>query len=148
MGTQHSHTRTRKIIPLPFQRSALHSRQVFTMCITKECADPTQPGVWWREDDKWVRYNAKHSEAILSAYRQLNASANPQQTTIVPLGPIASSIHPSGHSYTVVLPQLKQKNDGSGYSRDVKIVHAPVSASKNPSAKASSASEHILGKSK
>lgn len=96
------------------------------MCITKECADPTSPGVWWREDDKWIRYNAQHSEAILASFRQLNNSTHPQQTVLVPLGSIASCKHPSGHSYTVVLPELVQRNDRSGYTREVKIVDASV----------------------
>lgn len=93
------------------------------MCITKECADPTEPGVWWREDDKWVRYNAQHSDAILASFRQLNNSTH---QVLVPLGAIASGIHPSGHSYTVVLPELVQRNDRSGYTREVKIVDASV----------------------
>ena len=101
------------------------------MCITLTCADPTQPGVWWRKEDKWVRYPPQIAQAILVAGA---AGAKKQVAGLLPLGQIASSAKYShGPTYNINLRtmrinlRMKQTNASSGYSRDVKIVPQSVS---------------------
>lgn len=89
------------------------------MCITHACADPTQPGVWWREDDRWVRYPRRIEQAILVAEA---AGTEKQQAELLPLGQIVSAKYPHGPTYNINLRTMAQTNASSGYSRDVKIV--------------------------
>ena len=98
------------------------------MCITCACADPTQPGVWWREDDRWVRYPAHLEQAILAA------KFAGQHAVVLPLGQITSAKFPHGATYTINLGTMQQSNASSGYIRDVLIVPQDITATPNTSA--------------
>jgi hypothetical protein len=90
------------------------------MCITHECVDPTQPGVWWREDDRWVQYPALLEQTIL-----VNETAVP--AIKLQLGQLTSAKFPHGATYYINFATMQQTNASSGYSRDVKIVLQTVS---------------------
>lgn len=89
------------------------------MCVIVPCADPKVPGVYWRENDRWVQYPADLADKILAARR--NAGTHPQGS-IVHMGAIASVVHPGGDPYSVDVTAMKQRNTRSQYTRDVKIV--------------------------
>lgn len=85
------------------------------------CADPTQPGVWWREDNvgfirkgkRWVRYPVHLEQAILAAY-----AAGQHEVE----GRIASAKYPHGATYSIDLDTMKQTNTSSGHKREVFII--------------------------
>ncbi|GLJ16729.1 hypothetical protein SUGI_0287730 [Cryptomeria japonica] len=78
--------------------------------------DPTEKGVWWKDDGQWVRYPPEMAAKIERAKR--NGDTN------VMVGPLISSRYPSGTNYAIDLLTMKQKNLTTGFSRDVKIIPA------------------------
>ncbi|XP_024539172.1 uncharacterized protein LOC112349277 [Selaginella moellendorffii] len=100
------------------------------MCITKECADPTEPGVWWREDDQWVQYPPDIALSIKLAKSKLDSSSsNPAdgkkqggEAKDVEIGFHNSTKYPNGMPYKIDLERMHQVNVRSGYRREIKIV--------------------------
>lgn len=84
------------------------------MCITAQAADPTKPGVWWRDDADWKLYDVLQSAAILTAIAG--------GVSKVDLPGVASLKYKGGATYKVDLYNMKQINVASGYTRDVKVV--------------------------
>ena len=84
------------------------------MCLTAICADPTSPGVWWRDDADWKQYDAAQAAAIQRAVAA--------GTLKVELGNVVSSKHAGGARYVIDLVTMKPINIASGLQRDVKIV--------------------------
>ena len=89
------------------------------MCLTNlDCKDPTEPGVWWRDDAEWKLYNATHAAAIQGAIAD-GASR-------VELGRVVSSKYGCGVRYAVDLTRMIQINQATGYERNIKLVKAPA----------------------
>ena len=88
------------------------------MCIILPCADPTVPGVYWRENDRWVQYPAALAQKILEASR----NRGQKQGSLLQLGTLVSATYPRGDAYAVNIDSMKQRNARTQYERDVKIV--------------------------
>lgn len=92
------------------------------MCITGQCADPTQPGVWWRDDASWRLYDVESMRAILLALLKGKGS--------VELGGVQSAARPPGDggaSYNVDLKKMQQTNKATRHARAIKIILPPAS---------------------
>eukprot|EP00897_Mesotaenium_endlicherianum_P009889 jgi/Mesen1/8929/ME000548S08431 len=87
------------------------------MCLLTPCADPVQPGVWWRDDTQWRLYTPAQQQQIRAA--RANGLA------AVDIGVIASAVYPAGARYTVNVQTMQQTNVGSGYSRQLRILDQP-----------------------
>lgn len=77
-------------------------------------ADPTEKGVWWKDDTKWVPYSSEDARKIRKAKK--NGEAN------IRLGSVKSAKYPSGKLYAIDLVAMKQTNVNTGFSRDIKII--------------------------
>ena len=88
------------------------------MCVILPCADPTVPGVYWRENDRWVQYPAALAHKIMEASR----NRGQLKGTVVQLGTLVSAAHLGGEAYAVNVDSMKQLNARTRYERDVKIV--------------------------
>ena len=77
--------------------------------------DPTEKGVWWKDDTKWVLYSPEDARKILRAKK--NGDSN------ITLGSVKSAKYPSGKLYAIDLVALKQTNVNTGFSRDIKIIN-------------------------
>lgn len=78
--------------------------------------DPTEKGVWWKDDMQWVRYPTEIAAKIERAKKNGELS--------IMVGPFISSRYPSGTNYAIDLHTMKQKNLSTGFSRDIKIIPA------------------------
>jgi len=78
-------------------------------------ADPTEKGVWWKDDTKWVLYSPEDARKILRAKK--NGDSN------ITLGSVKSAKYPSGKLYAIDLVSMKQTNVNTGFSRDIKIIN-------------------------
>ncbi|GAQ77966.1 hypothetical protein KFL_000060310 [Klebsormidium nitens] len=83
------------------------------MCITGQIPDPTTPGVWWRDDRKWRRYESTETDVIKEGLR------NSQKW--VTLEGVNNLLFGSRVTYTVDLRIMQQKSPG-GFMRPVLIV--------------------------
>lgn len=88
------------------------------MCILASCADPTSPGVWWRDDALWVQYGPLASRHILEAY--LSGKA------FVDLSHLVDTQLPPTTVYRVDLDNMKQINQSSNYEREIRIIIPPL----------------------
>ncbi|CAM6114303.1 unnamed protein product [Calypogeia fissa] len=88
------------------------------MCILGNCEDPTEQGVWWRDDTKWRLYGADHQALIKSAIAEGLAE--------IDLGTIVSRVHPSGEKYILDLEVMEQESVTRGQRRPVMVVDAPT----------------------
>lgn len=79
-------------------------------------ADPTEKGVWWKDDTKWVLYSPEDARKILRAKK--NGALN------ITLGSVKSAKYPSGKLYAIDLVAMKQTNVNTGFSRDIKIINS------------------------
>lgn len=79
-------------------------------------ADPTEKGVWWKDDTKWVLYSPEDARKILRAKK--NGDSN------ITLGSVKSAKYPSGKLYVIDLVAMKQTNVNTGFSRDIKIINS------------------------
>lgn len=86
------------------------------MCNDADIADPTENGVWWKDDTKWVLYSPDYAKCILRAKE--NGDPN------ILLGSVKSSKYPSGKVYAIDLVAMKQTNVHTGFSRDIKIINS------------------------
>ncbi|CAM6118791.1 unnamed protein product [Calypogeia fissa] len=84
------------------------------MCVLQPCANPTQVGVWWRDDTKWCLYSASHQALIRQGIKN-----NLQQ---IDLGTIVSNVHPNGARYVVNLQTMDQVAVSSGQRRPVMVI--------------------------
>eukprot|EP00897_Mesotaenium_endlicherianum_P009967 jgi/Mesen1/899/ME001156S00138 len=97
------------------------------MCVIfSPCADPVTPGVYWRDNRSWQRYNAQTSTAILDALLK----GYPD----VELGRFTSPVYPFGAPYCANLRRMQQINIHSGQARGIKVIERP-SKSSSPSSK-------------
>ncbi|GJP46399.1 hypothetical protein CLOM_g5691 [Closterium sp. NIES-68] len=90
------------------------------MCILLPCADPATPGVWWRDDAQWRRYPLHLENAIRNAISRGLPSLD--------LGTFTSDVYPNGARYTADLRAMRQRNVGSGYARDIRVIGGPPPA--------------------
>lgn len=95
------------------------------MCITKECEDPTAPGIWWRDDAEWKKYGVLQESCIRS---HMTSKRTGRTSSLAKLGLVYSSKYPSGSRYVVDLGSMKQINLRTGFTRDIKVVNAPATA--------------------
>lgn len=58
-------------------------------------ADPTEKGVWWKDETKWVLYSPEDARKILRAKK--NGDSN------ITLGSVKSVKYPSGKLYAIDL---------------------------------------------
>lgn len=79
-------------------------------------ADPTEKGIWWKDDTKWVLYSPEDARKILRAKK--NGDSN------ITLGSVKSAKYPSGKLYVIDLVAMKQTNVNTGFSRDIKIINS------------------------
>lgn len=79
-------------------------------------ADPTEKGVWWKDETKWVLYSPEDARKILRAKK--NGDSN------ITLGSVKSAKYPSGKLYAIDLVAMKQTNVNTGFSRDIKIINS------------------------
>lgn len=79
-------------------------------------ADPTEKGVWWKDETKWVLYSPEDARKILRAKK--NGDSN------ITLGSVKSVKYPSGKLYAIDLVAMKQTNVNTGFSRDIKIINS------------------------
>lgn len=105
------------------------------MCVILPCADPTAPGVYWRENDRWQKYPDALAKKVLAAkhaHGLLTTSSSPHKgggySPVLQLGALASAVHPSGDAYSLDVGTMKQRNTFTQYERDVKIVEEKVPA--------------------
>eukprot|EP00252_Welwitschia_mirabilis_P013099 TRINITY_DN2895_c0_g2_i1.p1 TRINITY_DN2895_c0_g2~~TRINITY_DN2895_c0_g2_i1.p1 ORF type:complete len:329 (+),score=21.40 TRINITY_DN2895_c0_g2_i1:206-1192(+) len=77
-------------------------------------AGPTEPGVWWKADSKWVRYPPEIGAQIVKEYR---AGAD-----CFTLSAVESEKYPNGANYVIDFQNMKQRNVNTGFTRDVKII--------------------------
>lgn len=78
-------------------------------------ADPTEKGVWWNDDTKWVLYSPEDARKIMRAKK--NGEAN------ITLESVKSAKYPSGKLYVIDLVGMKQTNVHTGFSRNIKIIN-------------------------
>ncbi|MCO5552397.1 hypothetical protein L7F22_005908 [Adiantum nelumboides] len=83
------------------------------MCITAECADPTEVGVCWRDDADWKHYSRASMRAILQALLKGASSLYLD---------LASRAHPRCISYHIDLKKMEQTNTSSGHKRAIKLI--------------------------
>lgn len=86
------------------------------MCNDADIADPTENGVWWKDDTKWVLYSPENARCILRA----KEDGDPN----IVLGSVKSSKYSSGKVYAIDLVAMKQTNVHTGFSRDIKIINS------------------------
>eukprot|EP00897_Mesotaenium_endlicherianum_P000427 jgi/Mesen1/10385/ME000081S09775 len=84
------------------------------MCIVVPCADPVQPGVWWRDDAQWRLYTPAQQQQI--------RAARAQGVAAVDIGIITSAVYPAGARYVVNVRTMLQTNVSSGYTRQLRIL--------------------------
>eukprot|EP00252_Welwitschia_mirabilis_P013098 TRINITY_DN2895_c0_g1_i1.p1 TRINITY_DN2895_c0_g1~~TRINITY_DN2895_c0_g1_i1.p1 ORF type:complete len:333 (+),score=32.35 TRINITY_DN2895_c0_g1_i1:28-1026(+) len=77
-------------------------------------AGPTEPGVWWKADSKWVRYPPDIGVQIVKEYR---AGAD-----CFTLSAVKSEKYPNGANYVIDFQKMKQRNVTTGFTRDVRII--------------------------
>jgi len=78
-------------------------------------ADPTEKGVWWKNDTNWELYSPENARKILRAKK--NGDMN------ITLGSVKSAKYPSGKLYAIDLVAMKQTNLNTGFSREIKIIN-------------------------
>ena len=96
------------------------------MCIRGSIPNPTEAGVWWRDDDVWCIYSPAQQAQIHLAIQE--------NRTSVDLGSIISDAHPEGANYVVDLQNMQQRNtsSGTGMARPVLLVDStPLSSPSN-----------------
>lgn len=109
---------------MPISGPQASSREVPTTCIRGELPDPVTPGVWWRDDTVWCRYEKQHAELIKKAFNKGRKS--------VDLEGVINWYAPTyGEAYTVDL-RIMQQRSPRGFLRPVLIVDAAAAVQGGP----------------